>query len=149
MPDPKRRDINDILQEYGLKAYDEFELLKRSGARLPIDSYEFVNPIFPEDESILRKFYVSGVRHCGPCEGDDCSKLKGICVGDELNLSHEPDNVIDSNAVIIFNKEGMKIGYVPSYYCKAVVERLKKGMTYSCTVLEVNLNRYCRECVKV
>ena len=27
---------------YGMTEYDEFELLKRSGAKLPTDNYEFV-----------------------------------------------------------------------------------------------------------
>ena len=42
LPDKRRPEIDKILKEYGMKEYDEFELLKRSGAKLPIDSYEFV-----------------------------------------------------------------------------------------------------------
>lgn len=43
LPDKRRPEIDKILSEYGMKEYDEFELLKRSGAKLPTDNYEFVS----------------------------------------------------------------------------------------------------------
>lgn len=42
LPDKRRPEIDKILKEYGMEEYDEFELLKRSGAKLPTDNYEFV-----------------------------------------------------------------------------------------------------------
>ena len=42
LPDRKRKDINKILKKYGLDEYDAYELLKRSGAKLPIDNLQFV-----------------------------------------------------------------------------------------------------------
>jgi hypothetical protein len=42
IPDRRRSDIGHILNNYNLDGYDEFELLKRSGGRLPTDSIEFV-----------------------------------------------------------------------------------------------------------
>ena len=44
LPDPKRKDIGMILGKYGLNSYDEFELIKKSGAKLPTDPYEFIQP---------------------------------------------------------------------------------------------------------
>lgn len=41
LPDPKRRDIQKILEKYGLAQYDAYDLLKKNGGRLPIDTYEF------------------------------------------------------------------------------------------------------------
>lgn len=41
LPDKRRPEINKILKSYGLENYDEYELLKRSGAKLPTDNYEF------------------------------------------------------------------------------------------------------------
>lgn len=38
----KSKTKKEILKTYGMTEYDEFELLKRSGAKLPIDNYEFV-----------------------------------------------------------------------------------------------------------
>ena len=42
LPDRRRPEIDKILKEYGMTEYNEFELLKRSGAKLPTDNYEFV-----------------------------------------------------------------------------------------------------------
>lgn len=42
LPDKRRPEIKEILSTYGLEEYDEFELLKRSGAKLPTDKFEFV-----------------------------------------------------------------------------------------------------------
>ncbi len=42
LPDATRPEIKEILATYGMTEYDEFELLKRSGAKLPTDNYEFV-----------------------------------------------------------------------------------------------------------
>ena len=42
LPDKRRPEIKEILKTYGMTEYDEFELLKRSGAKLPTDNYEFV-----------------------------------------------------------------------------------------------------------
>ena len=42
LPDRKRKDIDKILNQYGLNEYDAYELLKRSGAKLPTDNLQFV-----------------------------------------------------------------------------------------------------------
>lgn len=42
LPEPTRPEIKEILGTYGMTEYDAFELLKRSGAKLPTDNYEFV-----------------------------------------------------------------------------------------------------------
>lgn len=57
LPDPKRRNIDEVLKKYGLEEYDGFELLRRSGGKLPIDTYEFIDPIFPEDKTVYRELY--------------------------------------------------------------------------------------------
>ena len=45
LPDRKRKGIEEILRKYGLEKYDEYQLLKSSGAKLPIDNLWFVDPI--------------------------------------------------------------------------------------------------------
>lgn len=42
LPEPTRPEIEEILKTYDMEEYDAFELLKRSGAKLPTDNYEFV-----------------------------------------------------------------------------------------------------------
>ena len=42
LPEKTRPDLQKILDKYGMKEYNEWELLKRNGAKLPTDHYEFV-----------------------------------------------------------------------------------------------------------
>ena len=51
--------------------------------------------------------YIAGTTHL-----DDKSVLEKIAVGDMLSLQRE-DNKFDSNAILILNEEGKKLGYVP------------------------------------
>lgn len=41
IPSEKRKDIKEILEKYNMEEYDEFELLAKAGARLPIDNLYF------------------------------------------------------------------------------------------------------------
>lgn len=149
LPDKKRRDIQNILEKYGLMEYDEFELLRRSGARLPIDTYEFIDPISPDDKEVEREFYITGIRYHSACQGSDCGTLPGVKVGDMLLLEEEPENAYDPMAIRVLTQEKEVLGYVPRYYNKAILARLHDGMGYSCKITEVNANmRNCSECLK-
>lgn len=149
LPDKKRRDIQNILEKYGLMEYDEFELLRRSGARLPIDTYEFIDPISPDDKEVEREFYITGIRYHSACQGSDCGALPGVKVGDILLLEEEPENAYDPMAIRVLTQERDVLGYVPRYYNKAILARLHDGMGYSCKITEVNANmRNCSECLK-
>lgn len=149
LPDKKRRDIQNILEKYGLMEYDEFELLRRSGARLPIDTYEFIDPIPPDDTEVEREFYITGIRYHSACQGSDCGALPGVKVGDILLLEEEPENAYDPMAIRVLTQEKEVLGYVPRYYNKAILARLHDGMGYSCKITEVNANmRNCSECLK-
>ena len=149
LPDRKRRDIDSILKKYGLSEYDEFNLLKMSRAKLPIDTYELIDPIFPDDTEIEREFYLMGTRHYALCDGKNCVRFYDVSTGDFLTLKHEPNNEFDPSAVRVSTFSGDLLGYVPRYYSEAVSNRLLTGMTYTCAVIEVNKNGKCAECVKV
>ncbi|MCB2298617.1 hypothetical protein [Clostridium tagluense] len=53
LPDKRRKDVKEILAKYKLEKYDSFELLKKSGGKLPIDCLEFIEPIYL-DEKMLK-----------------------------------------------------------------------------------------------
>lgn len=116
LPDKKRKNIQLILDKYGLKEYDDYMLLKRSGARLPIDNLEFIDPILNKDESVTRIFYMAGVRHYMGCDGRDCAQAMKVTRGDEVFLRKEPDNDYDRNAVQLLDISGKVLGYIPRYY---------------------------------
>lgn len=149
LPDAKRKDIDRILADYGLTEYDEFELLKKSGARLPTDTLEFIDPIFDEQEEVDRKFFVAGMRYYLDCGGKNCGAISRLLAGTELCLQREPSNQHDPYAVQITTKESVKLGYIPRYYSEAVSKRLEGGMSYTCQVVEHNCEKMCGECLKV
>ena len=87
MPDPKRKGIEAILNKYGLEEYDAYKLLKRSGARLPIDNLEFIDPITDfESGEIVRQFFLAGSRYYLGCEGADCKKYLDVKLNEELEF---------------------------------------------------------------
>ncbi len=149
LPDRKRRNIEDILKKYGLDSYDGYELLKQSGGRLPIDTYEFVDPIFDDDKIIDRDFYIVGIRHICGCDGEICEKRPQLQIGMKLVLMPEPTNPYDVFAVQVQTVKKEQLGYIPRYYSQSISERLESGMTYDCTILEICDERNCQECVKV
>lgn len=59
LPDRRRKDIDDILNSYKLEDYDAYELLRKSGGKLPTDTIEFIDPIFLEEEIIYKEFYIA------------------------------------------------------------------------------------------
>lgn len=149
LPDRKRKNIQTILEKYGLEKYDDYMLLKRSGARLPIDNLEFIDPILSLDKDITRIFYMAGVRHYLDCDGKDCAQAMKVTRGDEVFLRREPDNSYDQNAVQFLDISGRILGYIPRYYSKGVTELLKRKKKIVCHIYNVDKNRNCNECVKV
>ena len=95
LPDKKRKDIQSILKKYGMEQYDEYMLLKQSGARLPIDALQFIDPILSTDESLTRIFLAAGVRHYLKCDGIYCEKAIKITRGDEGFFKREFENEHD------------------------------------------------------
>ncbi len=73
-----------------------------------VQSHELGDIIKPLIKEIhLFDSYVAGTTHL-----DDRSVLEQIKVGDMLSLQRE-ENKFDSNAIMILNDAGQKLGYVP------------------------------------
>ena len=73
-----------------------------------VQSHELGDIIKPLIKEIhLFDSYVAGTTHL-----DDRSVLEQIKVGDMLSLQRE-ENKFDSNAIMILNDAGKKLGYVP------------------------------------
>ncbi|MGB4661409.1 MAG: HIRAN domain-containing protein [Mobilitalea sp.] len=149
LPDKKRRDIASILKKYGMNEYEPYDLLKRSGARLPIDNLEFIDPILNLEEPFNRTFYLAGARHYIGCNGNDCANAVEVVRGDEVVLKHEPNNENDVNAIGVYNFENQKIGYIPRYYCKGVLQLFEDGRKVQCFVNNVDKDKSCHECISL
>lgn len=149
LPDRRRKDVKEILSKYGLGKYDAFELLKKSGGKLPTDSMEFIDPIFLEDKNIEREFYVSGIRHYEYCDSKDKNKNFDINIGEEFALKIDSNNSYDKFAVKIINKDNKVIGYVPVFYSEAIFRALESKRNMECTVISNECNDECEDCIKV
>lgn len=147
LPDRKRKDIDSILQKYGLKEYDAYQLLKASGARLPIDHLHFVDPILDIAVAFERDFYMAGTRHYLGCDGEKCDQSLDITRGDELFLNRELSNPYDEYAIEVQTKNQKKIGYIPRYYSQAFSRILDENRSIHCHVRFVDKNRCCSECI--
>ncbi len=143
LPDRRRSDIKEILNKYNLSEYEPYELLKASGAKLPIDDLMFIDPILDCNNIISRRFYVAGSRHYM-----DCIQKENIEIGTKLELEMEPDNIKDKNAIkILYNNR--IIGYVPRYYSEPITRNIKEGKKVECSVINSQCNNDCSMCVYV
>lgn len=149
LPDKKRKDIQVILKKYGLEEYDEYMLLKRSGARLPIDHLEFIDPILDMNQDLKRIFFMAGVRHYLNCNGENCADAIKVTRGDEVYLRREKENKHDLNAVQMVDASGKVLGYIPRYYSEGVSALLDKGKKVVCHIYNVDKAKNCNECIKV
>ncbi|MFQ9703520.1 MAG: hypothetical protein ACLR0U_17625 [Enterocloster clostridioformis] len=95
----KRKDSKKILEKYKLEEYDSYELLKRSGAKLPIDNLQFIDPILDFEDEFEKKFYVAGVRHYLGCEGEKCTETLLVTRGDEVLEQEKITNTIKTQFV--------------------------------------------------
>ena len=149
LPDRRRRDLPQILEKYELEEYDGYELLKNSGGRLPIDTYEFVDPVFDDDRTIERIFYLVVSHDSSSSSGAGHKDSPCLETGAELLLQREENSARDVYAVQVKTEEGEILGYIPHYYSRGVSDRLSRGMSYDCTVLDINQESNSEECVKV
>lgn len=154
LPDPKQIGIEKILKKYNLTEYDAFELLARSGGRVPGDTLEFIMPIDYESKSPIQLF-IAGVSHGSFCKFSEIYKSSDLIpIGSILEYQMETDNKYDENAIaLLWRKE--KVGYVPFYYSKDFFNMISSGkevifkvssyMRESC----VERNDQCRTCIAV
>lgn len=149
LPDRKRQDIDKILKKYGLEEYDAYQLLKMSGAKLPIDNLYFIDPILNFKGGFEKVFFLAGVRHYLGCDGENCSKAIHTTRGDEVFLKREIDNPHDKNAICVINEHHELLGYIPRYYCSAFIRMMEEGKKLTCHIANVDMSKYCDECISV
>ncbi|MDH8678152.1 HipA N-terminal domain-containing protein [Fusibacter bizertensis] len=154
LPDKRRKDIQKILQKYEMDNYDSFELLRKSGGKLPTDTLEFIDPILSDDvHSIVREFYIAGTRYRDLCDSEtypECILKIDLVEGEALIVVHDIDNQFDENAILLLKNSDKreKIGYIPAYFSEAVLKALKSDRKVTCVVKEFSREN-CQECVKV
>lgn len=149
LPDRKRKDIEKILEKYNLKEYDAYLLLKRSGGRLPIDNFEFIDPILDKDKKQTRIFCIAGARHYLGCVGEQCENSIQVTRGDEVLLERDIENQHDKNAVKILTEKKDMLGYLPRYYSESVSYLLLHDVDIVCHIYSVDKGSNCNECIRI
>ena len=58
--------------------------------------------------------------------------------GEALTMKREPENPHDENAVLVLDKEGNKLGFIPAYRNKDLAARLDAGDEFRTILLQVD-----------
>ena len=149
LPDKRRKDVKEILSKYKLEKYDAFELLKKSGGKLPTDSLEFIDPIFLNETNIEREFYIAGVKYHDYCDKEkQCPKLD-LEVNEKLLLEKDCNNGYDEYAVKVINSENKLIGYIPVFFSEEISKAIDTKRKITCIVISKECSNPCEECIKV
>lgn len=134
LPNTKRPDFNSLLNKYGLSHdYTDMDLLRVTGGKLATDSYEFVQPIYFENNHFDFDFYVAGWRHY---EGDNY--LDQLSQNTEVILEREPGNEHDPYAIMVKTKKGDLLGYIPAFFSEFMSFILEKGYEYNSRIVSID-----------
>lgn len=107
LPPRGRKDFRDYLHKFRISSELElssFSLLGLTEARLPSDGFSLVDPINRDTQICELMLEVAGYRHY-------VHSAPPIEIGDSIEISHEPENFVDSNAVRL-HRHGVTIGYI-------------------------------------
>ncbi|GAB3042364.1 HIRAN domain-containing protein [Virgibacillus ainsalahensis] len=126
LPDPRRPDYQTFLQNLGLPLdCTEMDVqLYVSGGILATDSYEFVSPIYLENNYFDLNFFVAGWRYY---EGERV--IDHLRKGNVVDFSLDSENTEDDKAVLVMTVNGEKLGYIPAFYSGWMYEIIQKNAT--------------------
>lgn len=112
---PARSDYGRYLQALHLaNPVTDWDVLARSqGQRVGDEIRLVVEPAVASDGSTGSTFVVNGLRH-GLHEDPAVETLQRLTSGQCLLLVDQPDNPVDSNALLVSENDGVALGWVPS-----------------------------------
>lgn len=125
MTSRKRGDFADYLAAHQLPhdySGSDFSLLAHTGARLPSDGFEIVADFATVRNPFDLVIEVAGTRHQAEL------RIESLALGDPVAFAAEPDNPVDSDAVVVSHKAG-QLGHIPKPYCALLHSRLIDGKT--------------------
>lgn len=134
LPDPRRPDYQTVLQDLGLPLEStEMDVLCASGGILATDSYEFVLPIFVEDNHFYLDFFVAGWRYY-----DGERVIDQLRKGDVVDFSLDTENPKDHKAVLVMSVNGEKFGYIPAFYSGWMFEIIQKKCNFQARIENIH-----------
>lgn len=122
---PRRPDYPRFVDDLGLdQTADDFELLSRSGSRATDSIEVFAEPAVGADgRSLHARWFVRGLRHQEGAE----DVADALTAGDELVLQPEPTNPANPDAVLVTDRAGRPLGWMPDYLLDTVHRLLAAG----------------------
>ena|SRR5690625_325751 len=136
IPSKSRVDYGEVLKKLSLpKEADQMDILRATRGMTGKNPYFFDEPLRLIDNNILKNnFYISGMRYRE--FPDPWSTL--LREGDELILEPDFENEVDPNAVKIFTKDKLFLGFVPGIFSKAIGALLKRNTEMKITITQIN-----------
>jgi hypothetical protein len=135
---PRRRpDYPEYVRELDLDtATDPFDVLARSEGHRATDRIEvFAHPERTPAGDLTTLFFARGIRHL---EGA-AAAVSAIEPGDVLNLVDDHDNEVNPQAILISDRTGARVGWVPNYLVDMIHEmRESFGVDVVITAEHVN-----------
>lgn len=130
---PRRPDRPRILAMLGLdESATAFEILAHNGGRRLGDTIELIQlPRTHQGGGESMQFLVHGMRYRSEAEQ---SAVDALAVGDELLLVPEPDNPVDTGALLVVTTVGAALGWVPA----PLLPLLVAGAEMTASVAHVN-----------
>lgn len=106
---PRRPDYGQFLRQLHLsEGSTPWEQLARSEGRRTGDTVQvFPIPVVQSDGSTSCRFLVHGIRHVTG------GRLPQLIPGEELKLQADPTNDVNRDAVLVCDRHGERLGYVP------------------------------------
>lgn len=134
LPDERRPDYQTLLQELGLPSDStKMDILRATGGILATDSYEFVSPIFIEENHFDLDFFVAGWRYY---DGEDV--INQLQSGDDVNFTLESENPEDKKAVLVMSVNGEKLGYIPAFYSGWMFEVIQRNCKFRARIERIH-----------
>ena len=116
----QRPDYADYVRELDLElTSDPFDVLVRSEGWRATDRIEvFAYPERTPEGDIKMLFFARGIRHLDGA----AAAVSAVRRGDVLNLVDDPDNDVNPRAMLMSNRTGQTVGWVPNYLVDMIHE---------------------------
>jgi hypothetical protein len=113
---PSRPDFDRYLRSLGLAdGASEWAILGRSQGQREGDGIQvFAEPDVDEIGNTNVTFFVSGLRHRLAAEPRVGAALDALAPGDRLVLVDDPDNPVDSRALLVAERTGLALAWIPA-----------------------------------
>jgi hypothetical protein len=135
----RRPDYTKYLRQLDLAdTATPWEQLARTEGKLASDTIQLMPaPEVDGDGRTRSQFLVAGIRHQIKDEHQRNLILSRLRKGDELRLVDEPDNPVNSRAILVSTRERVALGWVPNMLLDYVHD-VRNGGPFSVEVTHVN-----------